>query len=61
MNLLMLHEFQDQLKNKYNSIITKYNLHQKELAAEHGKDKQLLCVQIATLVSSEELSKAGFI
>ena len=37
--------------------MTKYKLHQKELAAEHGKDKQL-CVQIAKLVLSGELSSS---
>ena len=32
-------------KNKYDSklaVITKYNFNQKELTAEHGKDKQLI-------------------
>ena len=38
MNLLKLHKFQDQAKTN-TTFITKYNLHQKELAAEHGQDK----------------------
>ena len=42
MNLLMLRKFQNQLKTNTTSVITKYNLHQKYLAAEHGKDKQLI-------------------
>ena len=37
MNLLKLHKFQDQLKANMT-----LNLHQKELTAEHGKDRQLI-------------------
>ena len=37
MNLLKLYKFQDQLKANMT-----LNLHQKELTAEHGKDRQLI-------------------
>ena len=44
MNLLKLHKFQDQLKPNMtlNLLSIKYNLYQKELTAEHCKDRQLI-------------------
>ena len=41
MNLLILHKFQEEIQ-LYLTVITKYNLYQKELTAEHRKDKQLI-------------------
>ena len=42
MNLLKLYKFQDQLKANMTHCQIEYNLHQKELTAEHGKDRQLI-------------------
>ena len=44
MNFLKLHKFQDQLKANITQLVvnSKYNLHKKEPAAEHGKDRQLI-------------------
>ena len=44
MNLLKLYKFEDQLKANMtlNLLSIKYNLHQNEVTAEHGKDRQLI-------------------
>ena len=41
MNLLMLHKFPDQLKTNA-TLSVESILYKKELAAEHGKEKQLI-------------------